>query len=306
MPSKAVAAPARTAATTEHTATIGSLTKRATTRKATGPSRRRRAGQDVGGYILNVVPSRNTEQDWTFADGVAAGAAAGPVALPPSVDLRQDWWSINNQEATGSCVGWATADGVLRQMFVAAGRLGEGDLLSPRYIWMAAKETDSMQSRPETFIEGAGTTLKAAVDVARKFGAATMDDLPFRLDTTMYAGAENAFYARCARLRIASYFNLRRNLGNWKLWLAQTGPILVALNVDASWDGAGQTGGEIKDFQPDTVRGGHAVCIVGYREDGSFIVRNSWGTGWGDNGFGYLDPQYIADAFFDEAYGATL
>ena len=63
---------------------------------------------------------------------------------------------------------------------------------------------------------------------------------------------------------------------------------------------------EISGFQPDTVRGGHAICIVGYREDGRFIVRNSWGTGWGDKGFGYLDPAYITDAFFDESYGVTI
>ena len=54
------------------------------------------------------------------------------------------------------------------------------------------------------------------------------------------------------------------------------------------------------------MRGGHAVCIVGYRSDGRFIVRNSWGTGWGDHGFGYLAPSYISAAFFDESYGITL
>jgi hypothetical protein len=61
-----------------------------------------------------------------------------------------------------------------------------------------------------------------------------------------------------------------------------------------------------RHFHPDTVRGGHAICIVGYRADGRFIVRNSWGTAWGDEGFGYLHPGYIKSAFFDESYGVTL
>jgi C1A family cysteine protease len=76
--------------------------------------------------------------------------------------------------------------------------------------------------------------------------------------------------------------------------------------VDAAWDGATTNGGLIDDFQPNTVRGGHAICIMGYRTDGRFIVRNSWGTTWGDQGFGYLSPDYIQAAFFDESYGATL
>ena len=37
-----------------------------------------------------------------------------------------------------------------------------------------------------------------------------------------------------------------------------------------------------------------------------FIVRNSWGSGWGDKGFGYLTREYIKAGFYPEAYGATL
>ena len=41
-------------------------------------------------------------------------AADGISALPASVDLREVWWKINDQASTGSCVGWGTADGLLR------------------------------------------------------------------------------------------------------------------------------------------------------------------------------------------------
>jgi C1A family cysteine protease len=51
-----------------------------------------------------------------------------------------------------------------------------------------------------------------------------------------------------------------------------------------------------------TVRGGHAVTVVGYRTDGRFIVRNSWG----DGGFGYVSPTYVTDSFFGESYDVTL
>ena len=258
-------------------------------------------------FICNVVPSKGTENDWQLADSLAAGSiGAVPRALPTSVDLRAAWWAINNQENTGSCVGWATADGVVRWHMTKANKIAQTQLLSPRHVWMASKETDVITTRPESFIEGAGTTLKAAVDVARKHGVALMDELPFHIQTKMYTGTENAFYASCAQRKVSAYFNLHKNLQSWKTWLATTGPILAAFSVDSSWDNAASNGGKIDTFHPNTVRGGHAICIVGYRTDGRFIVRNSWGTAWGVNGFGYLHPDYIADAFFDESYGVTL
>jgi len=43
-------------------------------------------------------------------------------------------------------------------------------------------------------------------------------------------------------------------------------------------------------------RGGHALVIVGFKEQEQvFIVRNSWGSYWGDNGYFYM-PYSIIDA----------
>ncbi len=264
---------------------------------------------DPSKYICNVVPSKETERDWSFGDSIAAGAspALAAAAPPPaSFDMRKSWWTINQQEKTGSCVGWATADGVGRFHMQKKGKITQSQMLSPRFVWMGSKETDTITNRPESFIEEAGTTLKAAMDVARKYGFALESDLPFHIDTTMYSGSEDEFYASCAQRKIASYFNLHKNLSEWKAWLFSNGPILVGFSVDASWDHAGTNAGKIDTFQPSTTRGGHAVAVVGYKADGRFIVRNSWGTGWGDKGFGYVSATYIADAFFDEAYGVTV
>jgi hypothetical protein len=276
--------------------------KRAASKKAAAKTTKARVKQ----FICNVVPSKGTEQDWLLADSIAAGSIGAPAALPASVDLRAPWWTINSQENTGSCVGWATGDGVVRWHMVQAGKISQKQLLSPRHVWMASKETDTLTTRPESFIEEAGTMLKAAMDVARKTGVALMDDLPFHIQTKMYTGNENTFYASCAQRKIAAYFNLKKNVSNWKTWLASNGPILAAFNVDSSWDDAASNEGKIDTFHPNTVRGGHAICIVGYRTDGRFIVRNSWGTTWGDKGFGYLHTDYIAAAFFNESYGVTL
>jgi hypothetical protein len=43
--------------------------------------------------------------------------------------------------------------------------------------------------------------------------------------------------------------------------------------------------------------GGHAVCAVGFDDHKkSFIVKNSWGHGWGLNGYFYMPYDYISDA----------
>jgi C1A family cysteine protease len=256
--------------------------------------------------ICNLVPSRGTETDWKYEDAVAAGALGAVSAPPASVDLRAAWWAIDDQEDTGSCVGWATAEGVVRYHMVQAGKLPKTVQLSPRFVWMGSKETDEFDGRPETFVEEAGTSLKAAMDLVRKYGSVKMNLLPFHIATKMYTGNENAFFAQAAQRKISAYFNMHRNLNQWKSWLAAHGPILVGLSVDSTWDNATATGGNIDTFMPNTVRGGHAVAVVGYTSTGRFIVRNSWGTSWGDQGFGYVSPAYIAAGFFDESYGITV
>ena len=64
--------------------------------------------------ICNLGPSRSIETDWNYTDALGASVLAAPAALPSSVNLRRAWWSINDQGGTGSCVGWACADGLLQ------------------------------------------------------------------------------------------------------------------------------------------------------------------------------------------------
>jgi C1A family cysteine protease len=267
------------------------------------PATRRRVVRRKTKRILNCKPSPLRNEDWTFENAEEADMVTAAAAIPSSKDLRAAWWKVGDQGSTGSCVGWATADSVLRWHFVKAARITTSQQLSPRFIWMASKETDQFINRPTTFIETEGTSLKAALDIARKYGAVRDAALPFA-SGKLYPGEAKTFYTLAAKLKVSAYFNLGTNLTNWRTWLATKGPILTRLNVDETWYNADTTAGNLDAYLPDTAVGGHAVALVGYRP-GRFIVRNSWGTGWGDNGFAYASLAYAQDAF-TEAYGVEL
>ncbi len=282
--------------------------KRATTKspraKSSSPGRRRAKSAKVGWSkrILNCLPSKDPQDDWRYENALAAGVVTA-AAIPSSKDLREEWWSVGDQGYTGSCVGWATADSVLRWHLVQAGRIGTDEPLSPRFVWMAAKETDIFEFRPTTFIELSGTSLKAALDIARKFGVVRDTVLPFA-SGQLFQGEAKTFYALASQLRIANYFNLDGDLNQWRQWLANHGPILTRLDVDETWMNAGDTNGKLDTYMAHTASGGHAIALVGYTSD-RFIVRNSWGQEWGDDGFAYATREYAQDAF-TEAYGVSV
>ena len=227
-------------------------------------------------FILNCDPSTGVQQDWTFADAVEAGVVSDAAARA-EVDLRGGDWPVRDQATTGACVGFAAADGVLHWHYRQAGLLAEGERPSPRFIWMANKEeTDLLTSFPTTFIESAGTQIKLALRVARRYGCVPESTLP--MDGTLSSLSTEAFYTKAAKYRIASYHNLGRDPDRWRAWISNQGPVLVRVVVDRTWDRAAAADGELDRYRADTSRGGHAVCLVGYTRT-HFIIRNSWGRG---------------------------
>jgi len=46
----------------------------------------------------------------------------------------------------------------------------------------------------------------------------------------------------------------------------------------------------------DRSLGGHAVMCVGFNDETrTFIMRNSWGPEWGDQGYFYIPYEYLTD-----------
>ena len=253
-------------------------------------------------FVLNCVPSLSTEEDWTFNDAASAGIVDANRSAPRAKDLRESWWKIDNQGNTGACVGFSTAYGVLRWHYVKENLMEKNIRPSARFIWMANKETDNITSYPTTFLDSDGTQTKLALRVAQKYGCVPDKILP--MNGALSSMSRAKFYAIASRYRLSSYHNLGNNLDNWRHWLAFNGPILTRLGVDRTWDKATDNKGKLNQYISNTVRGGHAVCIVGYTQD-HFIVRNSWGTQWGDKGFAYASNDYAQEAF-TEAYGAVI
>jgi len=54
----------------------------------------------------------------------------------------------------------------------------------------------------------------------------------------------------------------------------------------------------------DTVIGGHAVTLVGYDDSRSLLkLRNSWGTSWGQNGYGWIPYSFVQNGLLFDIWG---
>jgi len=94
--------------------------------------------------ILNCIPSKKMKNDWGFTAAVGSNILEAPPEIPPSVDLREDWWAIGDQKDTGSCVGWASADAILRWHMVKARKIENNEKLSVRFQWKIFMRTSKV------------------------------------------------------------------------------------------------------------------------------------------------------------------
>ena len=92
-----------------------------------------------------------------------------------------------------------------------------------------------------------------------------------------------------------------------KARLARNIPLVFGFTVFNSISQATNTGKIPVPCPRDRVVGGHAVMAVGYddqmeimndncergKSKGALIIRNSWGTNWGSDGYGYLPYDYV-------------
>ena len=107
-------------------------------------------------------------------------------------------------------------------------------------------------------------------------------------------------------------------LNRIKTYLAKGHPVMFGFTVYNSVDQASSTGKIPFPTQNEKIEGGHAIAAVGYDDKlkiknkyggsettGALIIRNSWGTGWGDNGYGYLPYDYVLQGLAEDFWSIT-
>lgn len=216
-------------------------------------------------------------------------------ALPESVDWREYCGPIEDQSDLGTSSAHACA--AMIQQFE---RRASGRLIRPSRLFI-----DYTARRLAGISGGGGISLRMAIKAVARCGVPPEVHWPY--DGAHVDREPDAFtYSFVREFRALRYLRLdsrpaheRPTLDVVRSFLAAG--FFVALGFPVST--AVTDAAEIPfPTAADSILGGHAVTAVGYddkariRSDkGALLVRNSWGTGWGEQGFGWLPYAYIRE-----------
>jgi C1A family cysteine protease len=210
----------------------------------------------------------------------AAGASDGisAPAAPARLDLRESGFitAVKDQGACGSCVAFGTiaaAEGTLR---VARNDPDlDVDYAEAHLFYCAARD----QGRRCGGAHG-GWWVEPALDVLREQGAPDEACYP-------YTAGDQDCRARCT-----DWTTRATRITGWRSvtdpsmmceWLATGGPLVTCLSVYEDFFAYRQ--GVYRHVAGELV-GGHCVCVVGFdTTERYWIAKNSWGAGWGEDGF---------------------
>jgi len=225
-------------------------------------------------------------------------------ALPSSADLRQWCAPIEDQGDLGSCT--ANAGVGLIEYFER--RAFRKHLDSSRlFLYKVTRNLLGWKGDTGAYLRD---TMKAMV----LFGVPPERYWPY--DIAKYEKEPTSFcYAFAQSYQAIKYYRLdppgtspSKVLSEVKKSVAAGLPAMFGFSVYSSMPGTGDGKGEIPYPGPgDRLEGGHAVVAVGYddgkkigRDKGALLIRNSWGTEWGDKGYGWLSYSYVEGGLADD------
>ncbi len=145
--------------------------------------------------------------------------------------------------------------------------------------------------------------MKHAIDSLIEYGACAEEFWP-NDEGLIFQEPEPTAYDHAANFKIAEAEAIATDLDLWRHTLAEGYPIAFALNTFESFDDATKHRGRVPmPKASDNMRadhGWHAMLCVGYSDkDQMFIVRNSWGSAWGDQGYCYIPYKYVIHPEFN-------
>lgn len=225
------------------------------------------------------------------------------VALPASVDLREWCSPIEDQGEIGSCTAHA---GVGIVEYFERRAFGKHIDASRLFLYKVTRNLLNWTGDTGAFLR---TTMEAMV----LFGVPPEEY--WRYNTDDYDEEPSAFlYAFAQNYQTISYYRLDPPvtpkdilLARIKASIAAGLPSMFGFTVYSSSTQAEKTGRIPYPVSGEKTLGGHAVVAVGYDDTmkikntnpgakettGALLIRNSWGTGWGEEGYGWLPYEYV-------------
>ena len=201
----------------------------------------------------------------------------------PSADLRPKCPPIYDQGHLGSCSANAVC-GACRFECLRQGRDYEPSRL---FLYYTERQKEG------TVAQDSGASLRAGIKCTVKTGVCTEAAWPY--DITKFTETPPASCYTAVE-KTTQYERVPQELAQLKLCLQTGFPFVFGFQVHQSFESpdVAKTGIMPMPGANDPVLGGHAVMCVGYDDARQvFIIRNSWGTGWGDQGHFYMPYTFM-------------
>ena len=248
------------------------------------------------------VPDRPDQRDYLYS------AIRPVVRLPKKVDLREFCSTVENQEALGSCTANALAGnleyldkkGVLDSAKYSSSEVEKHIL--PRSNSIALEYTDvsrlfiyyNERVLEDTVDYNSGATLRDGIKTLKKTGACWETTWSYLIERFSRKPSKQS-YLEAKKHRIESYHRIG-TLSEMLICLAEGYPFVFGFTVYESFQSqrVAKTGVANMPGKKEKVLGGHAVLAVGYNQKQKrFLVRNSWGTKWGKDGYFTMPYEYL-------------
>jgi C1A family cysteine protease len=246
-------------------------------------------------YALGWIPDRPDRRDHLYSAPVA-----NLLSLPPKVDLRDQFTQPPyDQGHVGSCTANAIAGAI--EFDRAKLKFGPNFVPSRNFIYYNERFLE------HTVNSDAGAMLRDGIKTVSKQGVCPEDDWTYddRLpedqggpNTKVFEKPSAAAFAAAQKYQVKGYLRIVQSLSQMKGCLASGYPFVIGFTCYDSlqYDQTAKTGDIPMPVDGEGVIGGHAVVVTGYEEARQvFFIRNSWGTDWGNGGYGTIPYAYLVD-----------